>query len=408
MVSRFRRDRPTGHYGCMFVHPLPYPLAVRPPTLGAMEIGIAFAVGIILGGVAVYVVTLKSRKDSDALVESVSAKVAQQQTKNILELTESKLNGKKEVIDESLKAMNANLTRVESLMKSVGEGNASVKTRLDTAANAIKDLSETTGGLKSALAGNSIRGQWGERMAEDVLRLAGMVEGINYIKQTKLQDSGSRPDFTFMLPKGQTVNMDVKFPFNNYQLYVEAKTDAEREKYKKDFLKDVKLRIKELQTRGYVNPQENTVDYVLLFIPNEQIFSFINEHARDIIDEAMQGKTILCSPLSLYAILAVVRQSIDNFRMESTSQEMLKIFGTFGEQWGKFKEQMETVKNRFASTLKEYDELLGARTNKLDKPLEKIAELRNRQDETPAILDATITKAKTKVLAENIDQVLVR
>lgn len=374
----------------------------------ALTFIIGAAIGLLLGGGITFFLAKKTAATADGNLEALAAKLMQQQSKGFLDLAESKLTGKKEVIDESLKAMNANLARVETLMKSVGEGNASVKTRLDTAATAIKDLNDTAGGLKNALAGNSIRGQWGERMAEDVLRLAGMVEGINYTKQSKLQDSGSRPDFTFLLPKGQIVNMDVKFPFNNYQLYVDAKNETEREKYKKDFLKDVKLRIKELQTRGYVNPQENTVDYVLLFIPNEQIFSFINEHARELIDEAMQGKTILCSPLSLYAILAVVRQSIDNFRMESTSQEMLKVFGTFGEQWGKFKEQMETVKNRFASTHKEYEELLGTRTRQLDKPLEKIAELRAAQDESPALLDATIAKAKTKVLAENIEQTLVR
>ena len=374
----------------------------------ALTFIIGAAIGLVLGGGITFFLAKKTKESAEDQLESLAAKLLQQQSKGILDLAESKLTSKKEVIDESLKAMNANLTRVETLMKSVGEGNASVKTRLDTAANAIKDLSETTGGLKSALAGNSIRGQWGERMAEDVLRLAGMVEGINYIKQTKLQDSGSRPDFTFMLPKNQTVNMDVKFPFNNYQLYAEAKTDAEREKYKKDFIKDVKLRIKELQTRGYVNPQENTVDYVLLFIPNEQIFSFINEHARDVIDEAMQGKTILCSPLSLYAILAVVRQSIDNFRMESKSQEMLKIFGTFHEQWGKFKEQMEKVKARFEGVGKEYEELLGARTRQLDRPLEKIEELRVAQDDAAPALDAAIEKAKSRVLAPNSETKLVR
>jgi DNA recombination protein RmuC len=374
----------------------------------ALTFIIGAAIGLILGGGMTFFFAKKAKDTAEDQLESLAAKLLQQQSKGILDLAESKLTGKKEVIDESLKAMNANLARVETLMKSVGEGNASVQTRLKDAAGVIKDLNDTAGGLKNALTGNSIRGQWGERMAEDVLRLAGMVEGINYTKQSKLQDSGSRPDFTFLLPKGQIVNMDVKFPFNNYQLYVDAKNDAEREKYKKDFLKDVKLRIKELQTRGYVNPQENTVDYVLLFIPNEQIFSFINEHARDLIDEAMQGKTILCSPLSLYAILAVVRQSIDNFRMESTSKEMLKVFGTFGEQWGKFKEQMEKVKARFEGVGKEYEELMGTRTRQLDKPLEKIAELRAAQDETPAILDAALSKAKTKVLTENIEQTLVR
>lgn len=369
---------------------------------------IGTVIGLVLGGIIAFFFSKKAAAGAEDQLESLAAKLVQQQAKGILDLAESKLTGKKEVIDESLKAMNANLTRVETLMKSVGEGNASMKTRLDSAATAIKDLSETTGGLKSALAGNSIRGQWGERMAEDVLRLAGMVEGINYIKQTKLQESGSRPDFTFMLPKGQTVNMDVKFPFNNYQSYVDAKTDTEREKFKKDFIKDVKLRVKELQSRGYVNPQENTVDYVLLFIPNEQIFSFINEHARDVIDEAMEGKTILCSPLSLYAILAVVRQSIDNFKMESKSQEMLKVFGTFNEQWGKFKDQMETVRNRFASTQKEYEELLGVRTRQLDKPLEKIEELRNAQDDAAPLLGATVEKAKSRVLSPNSETKLVR
>ncbi len=369
---------------------------------------IGTVIGLLLGGGIAFFFAKKATDSAGDQLESLAAKLVQQQAKGILDLAESKLSGKKEVIDESLKAMNANLTRVETLMKSVGEGNASVKTRLDTAATAIKDLSETTGGLKSALAGNSIRGQWGERMAEDVLRLAGMVEGINYTKQTKLQDSGSRPDFTFMLPKGQIVNMDVKFPFNNYQSYVEAKTDTEREKFKKDFIKDVKLRVKELQSRGYVNPQENTVDYVLLFIPNEQIFSFINEHARDVIDEAMQGKTILCSPLSLYAILAVVRQSIDNFRMESKSQEMLKVFGMFNEQWGKFKDQMETVRNRFASTQKEYEDLVGVRTRQLDKPLEKIEELRSTQDDAAPLLGAAVEKAKSRVLAPNSETKLVR
>jgi DNA recombination protein RmuC len=405
-IPRRQADHTPWVYDCP-----PFPLASA-CTLRAMTSALTFiigtVIGLLLGGGITFFLAKKTAATAEDNLEALAAKLLQQQSKGILDLAESKLTGKKEVIDESLKAMNANLARVETLMKSVGEGNASVKTRLDTAATAIKDLNDTAGGLKNALAGNSIRGQWGERMAEDVLRLAGMVEGINYTKQSKLQDSGSRPDFTFLLPKGQIVNMDVKFPFNNYQLYVDAKNDTEREKYKKDFLKDVKLRIKELQTRGYVNPQENTVDYVLLFIPNEQIFSFINEHARELIDEAMQGKTILCSPLSLYAILAVVRQSIDNFRMESTSQEMLKVFGTFAEQWGKFKDQMETVKNRFASTHKEYEELMGTRTRQLDKPLEKIAELRAAQDETPAILDATVAKAKTKVLAENIEQTLVR
>ena len=56
----------------------------------------------------------------------------------------------------------------------------------------------------SALANPQARGQWGERMAEDVLRLAGFVENVNYRKQTQIEGGTGRPDYTFHMPKGQT------------------------------------------------------------------------------------------------------------------------------------------------------------------------------------------------------------
>ena len=280
--------------------------------------------------------------------------------------------------------MKDDLNKVEKLMQTLEQDRAEkygkIDTRLENAASVIKDLANTTEGLKNALSSNSGRGQWGERMAEDVLRLSGLIEGINYIKQTKLE-AGSKPDFTFMLPQNLRLNMDVKFPFNNYQLYTEAKTEREREECKKKFLKDVKQRIKEVQTRDYINPEDQTVDYVLMFVPNEQIFAFINEIDRTLVDEAMKGKTILCSPLSLYAILSVVRQSIDNFSSESKSREMLSLFGSFRQQWEKFKDQMETVRARFETVHKGYEELTGTRERQLDRHFAKIEELRVGQAE---------------------------
>src|SRR3712207_8703452 len=52
--------------------------------------------------------------------------------------------------------------------------------------------------------------------SEDVLRLAGFVEGVNYVKQRVIEGRGTRPDFTFSLPRGHVVHMDAKFPAANY------------------------------------------------------------------------------------------------------------------------------------------------------------------------------------------------
>lgn len=348
-----------------------------------METALSFSIGLLAGTILGFLLYRKITADSQQAFKSLSEEALRMQADQILRLAETKLSGKKEVIDGTLQHMKEDLLKVERLMRQLekdrSEKYGQLDNRLKTAAEVIKDLSENTQHLKTALSSNSRRGQWGERMAEDVLRLSGLVEGINYIKQTKMGTSSSRPDFTFMLPQNLKLNMDVKFPFNNYEHYIEAKTEAEREKYKKDFFTDVKNRIKEVQTRDYINPNDQTVDYVLLFIPNEQIFAFINEMDRSLIDEAMQSKTILCSPLSLYAILAVIRQSIDNFQFEAKSQEMLSVFGTFRKQWEKFKEQMESVRDRFEKTHREYENLVGVRQRQLDRPLEKLEEMRLAQ-----------------------------
>lgn len=348
-------------------------------TLASMEIALAFIIGLAVGIPLGFLVYKKAAADSHNAFKSLSEEALRLQTDQILKLAETKLSGKKDVIDGTLKHMKDDLTKVEQLMvaleKDRSEKYGQLDNRLKSAAEVIKELSDNTQGLKTALSSNNRRGQWGERMAEDVLRLSGLVEGINYIKQAKLESSGSKPDFTFMLPQNLKLNMDVKFPFSNYEKYIEANSDIEKEKYKKEFITDIKNRIREVRSREYINPQDNTVDYMLLFIPNEQIFAFINEIDRSLVDEAMQSKTIMCSPLSLYAILAVIRQSIDNFQFEANSKEMLQVFGVFKQQWLKYKEQMAKVKERFDSVNKEYDHLITTRTNQLDRPLEKIDEM---------------------------------
>jgi DNA recombination protein RmuC len=179
---------------------------------------------------------------------------------------------------------------------------------------------DTTNKLQMALTNTKVRGQWGERMAEDVLRLAGFIEGINYSKQLTSKEAGTRPDYTFILPQNLKLNMDVKFPLDNYLHYLDAQADTDKQKYKNQFLSDVRQRINEIAKKeDYINPNNNTVDYALVFIPNEQVYCFINENDSALLDDSLKSKVILCSPMTLYAILAVIRQAIDNFNLEKTA-----------------------------------------------------------------------------------------
>ena len=188
------------------------------------------------------------------------------------------------------------------------------------------------------------------------------------------------PDFTFLLPNELLLHMDVKFPLDNYMRYCDAASDLERKRYKDDFLRDVKGRVKELSSRDYVDAGGSTVDFVLLFIPNEQLYAFIHEHDTGIIDEAVRQRVVFCSPLTLFAVLALIRQMVENFQLARTSDEILGLLGQFTEQWKKFGAQMEKVGSRIDAAGREYETLVGTRAKMLERPLLKIDAIRRQRD----------------------------
>ncbi|MBN2331798.1 MAG: DNA recombination protein RmuC [Deltaproteobacteria bacterium] len=297
------------------------------------------------------------------------------------------LSGKKALIDETLGAMKRELDQVQTLVSSLEKDRelkfGELTKQLQLTSEQTVKLHETTGLLQTALAGTGSRGQWGERMAEDILRLAGFMEGVNYLKQQKLTDAATRPDYTFLLPNELKLNMDVKFPLNNYMKCLEATSDPDRVTYRMLFLKDVRQRIKEVTNRNYINPSDNTVDYMLVFIPNEQVYGFIHEHDQILLDDALKQKVVLCSPVSLYAILAVIRQAVDNFQLEKTAAQILSLMGSFNKQWDRFTQSFEKLGSKIEETRKEYDLLTTTRKRQLDRHLNKIEDLR-RQQASPA------------------------
>lgn len=360
--------------------------------LGTLVAGVA--IGLLAAFVLRFVSESHRQADRDAVVEGMKASfgsLSLDALSKFLELAKAKLDSEREanvkeldakkgLIDQQLERMTSELNKVSTLVKDLEKDRVAKFGELTSQLRATSEqtavLEQTTNTLREALASTKARGQWGERMAEDVLRLAGFIENVNYVKQKTIQGVGSRPDFTFLLPRKLTLNMDVKFPLDNYVRFLEAKSEPEKTKFRNDFLRDVKARIKEVTTRDYINPEQNTVDTVLLFIPNEQIYAFIHEQDGSILDDGIKHGVVFCSPLTLFAILAVIRKAVDSFSLEQTSNEILSLLGEFKKQWGEFLGKLELVGKRIGDAQREYEALTTTRRRQLEKPLNRIEDLR--------------------------------
>jgi DNA recombination protein RmuC len=291
------------------------------------------------------------------------------------------LDLRQQAIDVQVQAVTGELHQVRELVESLKRQGAShhgeLSQALADAARHQEALNATTTELRQALASPKARGQWGERMAEDVLRASGLREGINYRKQTAIA-GGTVPDFSFFMPEGLLLNMDVKFPIDNYLRFLGAENPGEADQFCAAFAKDVRQRVKEITTRDYIDP-ERTVDSVLLFIPNESVYSFIHEHDPGVADLALQHRVVLCSPFTLFAVLGIVRHAMDQFLLERTSDEILRSLGGLGNEWTKFTDQLDKVGRAVDTLHRSYDALNGTRRRSFEKRLDEIESIRERR-----------------------------
>ena len=367
-----------------------------------MEVALIL-VGLVAIATAGYALFLRSRSQSlgpndlDRLASSLRAEIGEAQagalrgnSEQFLALAEERLKveaarGEEQLkarqgeIDRSLQAVGESLRQVTDFVQSVDRQRQDSISKLAAVTQdshrALESLTQTTGRLDRALAGGQMRGQWGERMAEDVLRLAGFIEGVNY-RRNEQTPSGTRPDFTFFLPQDRVLHMDVKFPLAGYQRLLEAPSAGERERATRQFLSDVRQRIREVTTRDYIDPASGTLDYMLVFIPNEQVYGFIHEQDAAVLDDALIQRVVLCSPLTLFAVLAVIRQSVDNFQLSEQTDRILSALGAFAKQWGMYQEAVGKVGSRLQSTQRAYEQLSGPRTNQLQRQIERVEQLR--------------------------------
>jgi DNA recombination protein RmuC len=158
-----------------------------------------------------------------------------------------------------------------------------------------------------------------------------------------------------LLPDNRTVPVDVKFPYQEIQKMSNAENKEEKKSHLQQFARDLKVKIDKVAE--YISPERDTLDYAILFVPNEMIFSFINQKLPEIIDQALAKKVILCSPFSFLVVARTVMESYRNFMVGKKIQEVIKQVEAFGGEWIKFDEEFQKFGRSIEGLQKNYDTL---------------------------------------------------
>lgn len=333
-------------------------------------------VSVIISLVIIYI-TLRFvipdvvKKATEQLIQMADQKLGAEKQEIKTDL-ENKKEAIETIVEKIAKDLEKNRERLQDAEKERVGSFRALKQELETQRKITEQLSTTTESLKRVLSNNQLRGQFGEQVAENLLKMNGFVKGVDYDVNKEMRETGTRPDFTVYLPNKIKINIDAKFPYQKLQQMVESEDQNTKKELLKIFEGDIKTKIKQVTSRDYINPQENTVDFVIMFVPNEMIFSFIYERMNEVWLEAMKQKVVLTGPFSFTAILRLVRQAYDNFRYQKNIQKIIGYIKTFEAEFQNYNNEFEIIGDRIDSLSKKYDEVSTTRTNKLLKSIEKI------------------------------------
>jgi DNA recombination protein RmuC len=117
------------------------------------------------------------------------------------------------------------------------------------------------------------------------------------------------------------------------------------------------------------------------------MFALAMEEAPDLMDEALQRKVVLCSPLTLFAMLAVIRQAAENANVLRTADQIVALVGEFSRQWGKYNEEMDRLGRQMETASSQYQVVRTTRTNVLQRLMDKVEGLRSArtlEDDSPS------------------------
>lgn len=363
----------------------PPPVAVVPPTPGldtaalraemSAELArtVTETVNASLAG-AMHQMSERARLDREESIKMAAEKIAVSGGEQ--------LGARAEVIDTTLKTFVGQMgQRLDALSTELQQLRQINNTQYDNVGKAVEALARRTDNLSEILSSSQKRGQWGERVVEDMLRAVGFIEGVNYSKQD-VNTVGGRPDYKFLMPPDRVLFMDVKFPLDRYADHFNADNDALRQQAKVEFVKAVKGHVDALARRDYtLNAKEEALDYVLMFLPNESISGFVHEADPGMIDYALAKKVVLCSPLALYSFLSVIRQATDSFHTEQTAASIMQQIAKFNKEWQNYVKAVDEVKDVFHKLTDKVDSIGtdGTRFKKLNVPIKAIEKMRTKQ-----------------------------
>ena len=294
----------------------------------------------------------------------------QNAAKGDLDKRHEAISGMLKPLEEQLKTYQQRLAQSETTQTlAIGE----VKKQLETLGQQSITLAGETERFRMVLKSNQARGRWGEETLRRVVEAAGMSAHCDFIEQ--ITDEDKRPDMIVKLPGDRLVIIDSKVPDLDFVDAMGTADSESRSKLLAAHAAKLKNTIRELAKRDYPKQFPNALDYVVLFLPAESLFSAALEGDRDLIISAAENRIMIATPASLIALLRSVSISWQQFAQTENVKAISEAAQKFYERVATFFSHFEEIRKGLDKANVAFNKAVGSYDKSVKPQGERVLKL---------------------------------
>lgn len=358
-----------------------------------MEAVIIVLLLALLGGAgALGWVLLRRREPPEAENQQLAAlsqalNVTQQTLLSQMNAVDGKLNQRLDAVQTAMgQSLDAVRTDVGHSMTATSETIGKINEQLGhlgQSAERILEVGQHVSSLRDILQPPKLRGGFGELLLEQLL--AQILPASAFETQYRFAN-GDAVDVVIRTPEG-LVPVDSKFPIDSFRRLLEASTDEDRVRMRKQFLRDVRQRIEEVAK--YIRPEENTFDFALMYVPAENIYyeMIVGEGDDSCMTFALERGVNLVSPNTFYAFLQALVRGLNGLRVQDEAKQVLARLAQLKQDFGRFRQEFDVLGTHVARAKNKYEEIVPHMDrfgDRLEKPLSLQEEVQERLPEPVA------------------------